>query len=412
MTQMQLPAHLQNRQIKSLTDRAADGMGSSLPPHISIQGNSFTFVDAVGNEYAPVLTFDAAVIDVSDVMCKRYYDKPFDPNASTYEPPACWSANGIGPSREATKPQAARCDQCAMNDRGSAVSRISGKEIKACRDERWIALLHPQMPNMVFQLVVTPGSFKNWKGYTDTLKNFGKELSLGLTRFSFVPKKTGEILFEDAGWVEVATADAIEAAVREKKTDALVGRLDQPRGLGSIGVAGQIAQGHQGVQTLPPANQYQTVLAPEHPEQLGAQRVVAVQQPVQEVIPPNQGPFVLASAGAVGNQQMVQASPSPRIDPAQNASTATPSPSEPAPRRRRTKAEMEAAAQGSAPQQRPSFEPSTAPQHAPFPAGPAPIGTAQTEPAGGAPQFGMAPGAPMNPEMVAMLASLGFTKQG
>ena len=87
MTQMQLPAHLQGRQIKSLTERAAEGMGSTLPPHISIRGNSFTFVDAAGNEYQPVLTFDAAIVDVSDVMCKRYYDKPFDPGANQYEPP-------------------------------------------------------------------------------------------------------------------------------------------------------------------------------------------------------------------------------------------------------------------------------------------------------------------------------------
>ncbi|MFA5902260.1 MAG: hypothetical protein WC829_24475, partial [Hyphomicrobium sp.] len=335
MTQMQLPAHLQNRQIRSLTERAAEGMGSTLPPHISIQGNSFTFIDAAGNEYQPVLTFDATIVDVSDHMNKRYFDKPYVPGQDTGEPPACWSANGIVPSREAVRPQAVSCDVCPHNERGSKISALSGAAIKACRDERWIAVLVPQMPQMIFQLVITPGSFKNWKAYTETFRNYGVELSLGLTRFSFKPKVNGELLFEHVGWVDEPTVAAVEAAVREKKTDAIVGRNDQPRLIGSQGVGspGAVAQ-----QTLPPPNQFGTA----QPMQIAPQSMINV-APQQEVIPPPQvqqpGPFSTAPSAGNSGPAMLQ--------PAQAVGTTSPS-EQPARRRRRTQAEIAAA---NAPQQ-------------------------------------------------------------
>jgi len=409
MTQVALPAHLANRQVRSLTERASEGMGSTLPPHISIQGNSFTFIDAAGNEYAPMLTFDAVVVDVSDAMCKRFYDKPFDPNASTFEPPACWSANGLAPSREATKPQAPTCADCPQNVRGSAISRMSGAAIKACRDEKWIAIMVPQMPQMIFQLVITPGSFGNWKGYTEGLRNFGCELSLTVTRFSFTPKKTGEIMFERIDWVAAETADQVEAAVREKKTDAIVGRNDQPRLAGPAPVA-QINGPNQQI--------HQAAFE-------GVQQFVQ-QIPVQEVIPPGAAPFVQAAAPTVAAQPMQQVMPFPQGAAATGATptSATTSPSEAPRRRRRTQAEIQAAngaaAAGAAPQpaqqqfvQQPVAQqpaPAAAPQ-APFPvAGQAPS-TFPGPAAAPQAQFGMAPGAPVNQDMAAMLSQMGF-KQG
>jgi hypothetical protein len=403
---MQLPAHLQNRQIRSLTERAAEGMGSTLPPHISIQGNSFTFIDAAGAEYQPVLTFDATIVDVSDHLNKRYFDKPYVPGQDTGEPPACWSANGIAPSREAVRPQAVSCDVCPHNERGSKISALSGAAIKACRDERWIAVLVPQMPQMIFQLVITPGSFKNWKAYTETFRNYGVELSLGLTRFSFKPKVNGELLFEHVGWIDEPTVAAVEATVREKKTDAIVGRNDQPR------VAALAAPAAQ--QTLPPPNQFGTA----QPMQITA--------PQQEVIPPGT-PFAQPAAafpapmhsGQSLNPSAMSMTPN-TVAPGGGATTASPS-EQPVRRRRRTQAEIAAA---NAPQQvaQPApaaqgFVPAAAPQQAAFqPAPPQPpfpvaSGPVQAAPVG-APQFGMAPGAPVNAEMAAMLAQMGFGKQG
>ena len=401
-----LPAHLANRQVRALTERASEGMGSTLPPHISIQGNCFTFVDAAGNEYQPMLTFDAVIIDVSDAMCKRYYDKPFDPNASTYEPPACWSANGIAPSVEATKPQHATCEGCPQNDRGSAVSRISGAAIKACRDERWIAVMLPMMPQMVFQLVITPGSFKNWKAYTEMLRNYGVEMSLVKTRFSFVPKTNGVILFELGGdaqtmWIDAPTLAAVEASNAEKKTDAIVGRLDRPR---TAALAAPVA-----TQALPVPQQ--GAQAMPMPSMAGVAQ--------QEIIPPGQPmPMMqMAPQQAPAPQQAAPLAMPPTAAPQPVQEAAQPAAAAPQRRRRRTAAEMAAAAPG-APQAAPQPQQMAMPMQAPVPqqmpmAAPQPTQAPFPVQPTQAPQsqFGMAPAAPINPEMAAMLAQMGMAPQ-
>ena len=45
-----LPAYLQNRKSKPITDVLAANLGTASPPYISIRGNRFTLIDAVGAE--------------------------------------------------------------------------------------------------------------------------------------------------------------------------------------------------------------------------------------------------------------------------------------------------------------------------------------------------------------------------
>jgi hypothetical protein len=230
----QLPAYLQNRQSRTVTERAASGLGGSMPAHISIQGNSFTLIDAAGNESNEGGTIDVCIADVSDVNCKRYYGyKPWTPDSN--DAPLCWSANGVGPSRDASSPQNAICATCPHNERGSAISKISNKAIKACRDEKWLAIILPKYPTMLFQLVLTPGSFKNWKEFLKPFETHGVDISDTVTRLSFEPKVTGVLLFTPAQtpqggviWIDENTAKAREAALTGKATDLLVGRNDIP----------------------------------------------------------------------------------------------------------------------------------------------------------------------------------------
>lgn len=354
-----------------------------MPPYISLAGNSFTFVDAAGNEMQPMLTFDAVIIDVSDRLNKRYYDKPYNPKEPG-EPPRCWSANGVTPSREVSAPISSQCEGCELNIRGSAISKISGSSIKACRDERYTAILVPQLPNVIFQLVVTPGSFKNWKAYTDTMKGMGVELSLAITRFSFVPGSTGELLFENVGWIDTPTVNVVEAAAREGKTDALVGRSDPVRQPALAAPAQH--------QTLPPPNNL---------------------APVQEVIPPNQpaqfGQFTQAAPQTPFGGAATAAPTGPGTpNVAQPAGTISPSE---APRRRRRSANEAVPAAAPAPgfgqpaivaPQAPFGQPAQATPAAPFGA------SATTVPAG---QFGIGGAAPVNAEMADMLAKMGMTQR-
>lgn len=223
-----LPAYLQNRQSAALSQRATEGLGGNLPPHVSIRGNTFTLIDGAGAEHALGATLDCAIIDRSDVVCKRYYDKPFDPKAEG-EPPTCWSANGVAPSREAIEPQSPTCAACPNNVRGSATSNISGKAIKACRDELWLGLLLPQYPTMLFQMILAPGSFKNWKAFTEPFKSGNAvDISDVVTRVTFEPKTNGVLVFQATAYIDEKTAEAREKALTAKVTDILVGRNDVP----------------------------------------------------------------------------------------------------------------------------------------------------------------------------------------
>ena len=350
-----LPAHLQGLSSRGLAERASSFIGTAMPPHISIQGNTFTLIDASNNEHPLGPTMQACVVDVSDVKCKKYFDKEWEPNSN--DPPTCWSANGVAPSREAVEPQARTCAECEWNKRGSKVSKISGVAIKACRDEVWLAVLLPKFPDMLFQLVITPGSFDTWGGFLNKFKQTpGVDLVHVLVQFSFVPKTNGVIDFQAVSYIDEATAAGVGKALASKATDVLVGRNDQPRQL--------------------PAPAAQPALAAPEAQQ--------GQQPA---------PFVPAAAPTAAFPSTAMAS-----QPTQTVAVATPaaSPSEqqPARRRRRTAAEMAAAQQPNG-----AGQPAAAPAVAPF------MPQAQN-PQNPQPAFGMAAGAAPSAELAATLDNL------
>ncbi len=227
MNQSALPAYLQNRNSRIVSDGAADGIGAQLPPHISIRGNEFTLIDASGNrQEVDEKYLDVCFVDRSDVVCKQYYQSDYVDGAN--DPPTCFSANGLAPSIEASQPQSATCATCQWNVRGSDTSKISGKAIKACRDEKWTAVILPKYPAMIFQFRVTPGSFVSWKGYVDKFKGQTTDMSDVVTRLAFEKGKNGVLTFEATAYIDQAVYQAREAAALERKTDLLVGRLDRP----------------------------------------------------------------------------------------------------------------------------------------------------------------------------------------
>lgn len=331
-----LPAYLQNRQTPRLAEDAAAGMGSSLPAHISTSGGVFTLIDAAGNEQR--LTFkgqdgrdyqqphlDACVIDGNPRMSKRYYDKGDKYRADDTKPPLCWSANGIVPSKESMKVQARTCDECPHNVRGSAVSEYSGAQIKACRDEKWLALSVPQTGlDTIFRYVITPGSFKNWKSYTEAFKNGPVDISDVITRFEWVgPDEPNVLKFSGVSYIDEHTAQLREQAHAAKATDAIVGRSDMPAALpapaaqarieaqpaSQLGLPGSFAAAPVAPSTAAPMQPASATPAAAGPEQApapGRRRRNTTQaapaapgQPLQAPFPTNQpGPAFPGSNGA------------------------------------------------------------------------------------------------------------------
>ncbi len=227
MTDYQVPEHIRNRRRdQRLSEAALAGIGGMQPPRVSIQGNEFTLIDATGNEIPEGPTMQAVIADMSRVMCKMFYGHAWSPDSSS--PPICWSTNGVGPSRLAQQPQSPTCAECPNNVIGSATSAISGAAIKACRDEKHLALYLPKHPKMLFRLVVTPGSFKNWSAFSKPFEGQDVDLNDVIVQFGFQPKTNGVLTFQATEYVSPEIARICDDAVAGKETDLLVGRNDVP----------------------------------------------------------------------------------------------------------------------------------------------------------------------------------------
>ncbi len=337
-----LPAYLQNRQSQGVAARATAGMGGILPPHISIAGNGFTLIDAAGNKMPLGQSMQACVVDISDFMNKRYYEN--DWTAGSDEPPTCFSRNGVSPSRDSQTPQANFCSECEWNKRGSDTSKLSGKPIKACRDEKDLALLLPQFPTMLFQLTVPPGSFKNWSAFIAPFKPGGPDVSDVLVSFGFQPQANGVMTFQATAYIDEATFAAREQALASKATDALVGRNDIPIAITHQPAAAAAAPTQAILQN------YALLEGKQQSQQLRADQYIDAQGNVQQKPSPQgqpaqfggqpqaQVPFGASAAQPASNVGAFGQTPQ---QPAQPAETRSPSESR-APRKRRTQAEIAA----------------------------------------------------------------------
>ena len=410
MTDNQLPAHLAGNR-RRLNEVATQGLGAAIPPHISIQGNAFTLVDGSGNKQPVMMAagngqqypqpyLDVAIMDMTEVTAKRYYGaQKWTPDSN--DPPTCWSANGIGPSRDAPTPQSRSCAECPHNERGSAISQVSGAAIKACRDEKWICVkpLVPGLPaDMVFQFVLTPGSFKNWRAYNDKFKGTNIDIADVVCRMQFVQGVNGVLSFTGASYIDAATSALQQQLWDSKATDIYVGRNDVPIGAlpvpspsvaaASIGApAAPMVTAPAPVAPFPPVSAATAGFTPS-PAPVSLPPVAPAAQPASSLPP-----------GPVGY-------PVPQLGPA-----SAPGQAEAPRRRRRTNAEIAADQAAKAQVLTAGVPTSVTPVQAPFMAAPVvPEAAPGNGPvvAGNAPgnQFGISSGVAPNPELQGMLSQV------
>lgn len=392
---LQLPAHLAAFQSQKLSKTVTANIGSSAPPYVSIQGNRFNLIDAAGNEQ-PVGAFDASigvyldctVVDVNEHLSKVYYTDKFDPGAQNYQPPICWSDNGIGPSRQASTPQNALCGPCKWNEWGSKTSAVTGKGVRACADQQKIAVMVAGFPTP-FLLRIPPASLKNFGAYAGQFAGQQFDMDLMVTRLSFEQQGVGMLLFNAVGWIDEAVAGAIAQLRQNKATDAMIGRNDLP-----IDQARMIVSPAGGV----------TAAAEVHTPASGlrAESRVSSATPVLDHVAgfaPNPGYATNPQPFAQGGTTAVY--PPLPAGPAQQSVPAAQPPAEPQRRRRRTQAEMQAAQNG-VPQ-----PPATPPQ-APFPHAPPPGQPAPAPQPAPPPQanFGMATPPAPDPGLTSILQSV------
>ncbi len=297
-----LAAFLAARQGKSLADAATAGLGGARPPHISRKGNRFTLVDAAGNTKPMTLMdqqtgnvyIDVVIVDVNPNKSKLYYAGSWNDDESA--PPDCFSDNGVGPSSMASKPQAPTCASCPMNEWGSAISKMSGQPVRACRDSKKLAVLVKDDPSgIVYEFVVPPGSFSDkdhgFVRYINSLKGFTIEGGIKaepydvVTRISFLPNQMGVMSFQPVDIVHndermmglIAKAWENDSAA----TKAVTGILDKPRDPSLAIAAKPVAQSAAAPAQLapPPANpatQAPTFTQPGAPAQTGLLQTTGV----------------------------------------------------------------------------------------------------------------------------------------
>lgn len=241
---VQLPARFANRQNKrSVVAAVSEGLGMATPPYVSIKGGNFTLVDANG-EQEPVETkyLDCVIIDTSLPSRVYWGDKKYNPNADTYEPPVCFSDNGIGASANSTQPQSQSCQTCPQNVWGSATSNITGKGVKACHIIKKVAIVPVEgtvdkttgsyIPEFTqdfpFLLRVPVMSHENLRAYSAKFAGQEFDVSDVVTRITFVHGQVGQLDFAAAGFTDQPTEDLVQKFLAAKLTDGLVGRGDVP----------------------------------------------------------------------------------------------------------------------------------------------------------------------------------------
>ena len=320
MVAQNLPAYLQKSTNRGLAQTLTANLGAGSPPFLSIMGNRLTLIDAAGEEI-PVTTYDpkigpyldCVVIDALERTSKIFYDKAFDPSANQYEPPACFSDNGVAPSRNASKPQSRTCAECQWSAWGSKTSAVSGKAVKACQDVQKIAILVPGY-DMPFLLRVPPNSRTNFRGYVNKFVGQPMDIADVMTRISFEPGVIGTLHFAAVGWLdEQAVLPQRDKLIAVKATDAMIGRLDMPRE-GALLPLQQIEQQPAAIpvgSTLAPAQPVQQVTQPfqqpaPQPAQQRRRRNTAAApapqaQPVQEQAPFMQPQAPLQANGPTSN---------------------------------------------------------------------------------------------------------------
>jgi hypothetical protein len=243
----QVPAHLNRLPPSHINDDLRSGLGFGSPPTISIDDQRFTLIDADGTK-EPCQTFDPqmgpycdiVIFDTNPNKSRVYYANPYQKGATTFNPPDCWSDNGVAPSANCARPMAPVCATCHFAEWGSEVSRFTGKDIPACREYKKIGAIYAGKLkdaegefylNTLFQMRVPPNSHKHLRAYVEAVgkKTLGdRRLTVSdlITRVYF--ESQGTLRFKPAGFIDPELAAMRNAAWDEDAGAILVGRNDMP----------------------------------------------------------------------------------------------------------------------------------------------------------------------------------------
>jgi len=216
---LQLPAHLQTPDviaaIAAANAAAAGGVRAGGFPSISIKSNHFHIRDgdetttlmvpptAPGQPALPMMCLEVVVVDANPALSHTFFGEQKNGvwmQAEYVEgenkEPTCRSANGVTPDSDAPAPQSAVCATCPQYQWGSAISKLTGKPIRACHDSKQLAILPAgDLAYKMLGLQIKVGSLKNWGTYVRALNGRGYGIATLVTNVTFDQTSNGVLQF-------------------------------------------------------------------------------------------------------------------------------------------------------------------------------------------------------------------------
>lgn len=159
---------------------------------------------------------------------RTWYAQRYDPNAN--QPPDCFSADGVHPAQNASKPQSRDCASCPMNVKGSGE-----RGGKACRYSKHLAVVIPaegfwddvwqvRLPaTSLFTARPVGASWFALQEYVAELKARGYPWEAVLTRMDFSNGATNGVVFTPIG---IVPEDHYRHAVRMGQSEATHAALE------------------------------------------------------------------------------------------------------------------------------------------------------------------------------------------
>lgn len=223
-----LPAHLR---LVAAGESMADDLivsGGGFPV-MSIKGKVFTIKrgdeDKIlmrpDDEETPASGIEVVLLRSQRAVTKTYYDSGY--TEGSVAKPTCYSNDGEAPAADADEPQCKKCAICPHNQWGSKITD-SGKEAKACQDNKRIAIAAVSTINDPMLLRIPPGSFKALTEYAKLLKTRGLDYNMVVTRVSFeAAAAVPQLKFKPMGFLDAATYDAVKGEYNSDLVQDIVG---------------------------------------------------------------------------------------------------------------------------------------------------------------------------------------------
>jgi hypothetical protein len=193
---IQLPAHLQNQTaLLNESKQAAGGIKAGGFPSISIKGSKFhvkkdgesKMISDPRDHELPLMKLKVVIVGWNPNVSKTYFEGEYE--AGSDKEPDCRSDDGRFPDADIAIPQHTDCTSCKQNMWGSKVSKTSGKDVKACSDNKRLAVIAADaLESEALGLQVTPAALKDFKSYADLLNSKSIPVQSVVTELTFDPQ--------------------------------------------------------------------------------------------------------------------------------------------------------------------------------------------------------------------------------